>query len=449
MLVSARWRSIIRHELSLLFAVIFLPSFVAAQSFDLPDYPRPPTEQDCRSFQAALEDYYRRADDEYRSCYNGRSDCGDAPGRRGAAASRRGQIAVCFFSAQQRSSKESVVEFLKRENRDSTIRELGRLGSEIYEAHEKLTDLLELRSKAKNFSKLNAVEKIDFYSDLIAKLNLETSARNELSRKLLDDAHRHTTEIHKDALSQLERELKRIESNHLQLIGRQNAEISRVGFAAPPAISPSVKPSSELDRMLAEARKKAAGREQKLQDIETNARNQTKSAAERLAPVAKAGREALMRERAAYDDQKKQAYMAQCRANTSDCHARCNPPPDVPLELAAPCSNVCSASLEACVASAYGTDEEERDAFANVDRMSALFQQAILEAEQRAADRSSAAEAAAFFNAFSNAFSALANNRIGNAPTASSSGSPSTPARTPSSGYSRCPAMSERGTGRC
>lgn len=192
----------------------------ASAQNDVPNWPDPPTEADCRQFQTAINDYYDRADQEYKACYQGGS-CGSAPARRGAAGVRRSTVSMCFYKASLRSPTQDVIQLLKADNQNKAATVVGQLSDKIYGYTEKIKETGTLINELRNYSNLSDSGRIELHTKLTQKLNGYVN-KNELSSKLTDDALSYIQAKHQEALQKLDIEFKAIVSQHKRLTSKRD-----------------------------------------------------------------------------------------------------------------------------------------------------------------------------------------------------------------------------------
>jgi hypothetical protein len=342
----------------------------------LPDWPRPPSEQDCRAFQSAINEYYRQADEEYRRCSSQSTPCGDAPSRRGAASVRRSSISACFFAANQRSGTESAIEFLARDKKDDGVAALGQFAKDIHSVENDIRGVHSLRDRVRNYSSLSDQDKLVLHRDLARSLN-DSSPNSALSRRLTEDALNHTTAAHQDAMAQLDNQLKRLEDRHRDLIGLKGGNGQTVPGNTRPA-------GSGL-----------AGRVARSQQNEETASNRGNELAKLDASQTfheKRGRDATAQD-AADLERAKQQFVGQCHARNDGCQNRCMGGSESYVRAA--CSRVCSADLHVCRTSAYGDDDDLDRASLAKEIAYQSFRRAVNDAEagrQRAQEARAAAE---------------------------------------------------------
>lgn len=353
-----------RRLLLICVCLMFTSAAHADLPSDLPDWPRPPTEDDCRSFQTAIEAYYQQAREEYIQCARAFS-CTDAPFRTGAATARMSEVRACFWAALQASSSESAISLLE-DDHDDSVAALGQTARKLSEAKAKMDELTDLGSRVLSYGKLSDPEKLDTNRDIAAMLNGALN-QNQLSQQLTDDALDHVLVVQKDALKRLELELEQIEERHRQLIGLTNA-----ASPIPPPTTEEPKSGGLGDRLAASQRNRGDA-----SDLQTARRLLDESQANALQR-----KEAAISDDRAEEDQRREAFVKECRGASQNCSAHCNRSLSaIPTSIAA-CLNHCDAGYRVCYTSAYGNEDDLAKASIARERTRLALQIAVDNAER-------------------------------------------------------------------
>jgi hypothetical protein len=182
-----------------------------------PARPDQPTKQACENYQTRLNDWYREAQAESKRCG---STCSPViAGRLSYGSGRVGYIASCFAEANQRSQQEQVLEFLRRDSRDSAVSVLGVAGQKARKNGEEIAEWLDLKKRITSYSTLNDDDKLSTNQEIAKRLN-KAGNYHSLSKELTDNAIDHVVAKHREALTLLDVQLKALVTRHSQLLSR-------------------------------------------------------------------------------------------------------------------------------------------------------------------------------------------------------------------------------------
>lgn len=309
-----------------------------------PTYPHPPSKQACSDFRKATINYWRDLQVVERDCQerlfrsrhdpndNVRIRCSPVGWPRACAAEIERSLCAQEEGAKliNQCDSEATKEALKAKAIDAAVdtaaKTVGGEGEkkikELKTAYDEARELHGLIGRATDYSKLSYQEKLNLNRDIALKLNLYRND-SDLSKNLTEYALKHVTEIDKDALAELDRQMRRVSTS-----GNANS-------------------SGDLASIIAAQKAKNASNEAQVQ---------------KEIQVSKADNDFNVRSALQSADQKRIALRndveAACRSGGGNCQNQCTSLKPAPFRQRAYdiCREGCSAGYQRCVAEGIGDE---------------------------------------------------------------------------------------------